>query len=39
MDRVNEALKQFMRVEHHRLHCAEQPSRPKRSLTVMPRAT
>ena len=24
MDRVNEALKQFMKVEHHRLHCAEQ---------------
>ena len=85
MDRVNEALKQFMKVEHHRLHCAEQwadgpykeaviasassklerlaasaiapfqppgcmvcaarkarvlafPSRPERSLTVMPRA-
>ena len=24
MDRVNETLTQFMRVEHHRLHCAEQ---------------
>jgi hypothetical protein len=88
LDRVNEALQQFIRVEHHRLHCAEQwadgpykeavlasvhsklerleasaiapfqppvctvcaarksrrarvlafPSRPKGSLTVMPRA-
>jgi hypothetical protein len=24
MDRVNEVLKQFVRVEHYRLHCAEQ---------------
>ena len=24
MDRVSEALQQFMKVEHHRLHCAEQ---------------
>ena len=23
MNRVNEALMQFMKVEHHRLHCAE----------------
>lgn len=24
MDRVNEALQQFIKVEHYRLHCAEQ---------------
>jgi hypothetical protein len=24
MDRVNDAVTQFMRVEHYRLHCAEQ---------------